>query len=369
MTNFWLIFVTGLTTGGLSCMAVQGGLLASAVADEKQGQGAAPAKTIALFLGAKIVAYTALGFLLGWLGTVVQLSVTTRGVIQALVAIFLIGTALRMLDVHPFFRVFAIQPPKALTRWLRRFSKDGANDHATPIFLGGLTVLIPCAITQAMMVLALSTGSPWQGALLMASFTLGTTPIFFGLAYLATKLGQTLQHRFTLATALLILALGLYSAEGALNILGSPISFATLKQRYSTSTAEVVAAVPPSQPTPEASVPTTPPSSKGTSISQTPTPPKETPKPQSAELTINVTDDDGYQPSNTQAPAETPLQITFVSEDVYSCASAIVFPALRMQLYLDQDDRQTIDIPLQKAGTILRYTCAMGMYSGRISFK
>lgn len=333
--NFWIIFLTGLTTGGLSCMAVQGGLLATAVVDEKRAQGATPAKTIALFLAAKIVAYTALGFLLGWLGTVVQLSVATRGIIQAVVAIFLIGTALRMLDVHPFFRIFAIQPPKALTRWLRRFSKDGADDHATPIFLGGLTVLIPCAITQAMMVLALSTGSPWQGALLMASFTLGTTPVFFGLAYLATKLGQTLQHRFTLATALLILLLGLYSVEGALNVLGSPISFAALQQRYTASADEVVGVVP---------------------------------QPTSGELTIQVVSN-GYQPSNAQAPADMPLKITFVAKDVFSCASAIVFPSLRKDLYLEQNDQQTIDIPAQKAGTTLRYTCAMGMYSGQISFK
>src|SRR5258708_14346561 len=29
--DLWVIFITGLTTGGLSCLAVQGGLLASAM--------------------------------------------------------------------------------------------------------------------------------------------------------------------------------------------------------------------------------------------------------------------------------------------------------------------------------------------------
>jgi sulfite exporter TauE/SafE len=350
VTNLWLIFVTGLTTGGLSCMAVQGGLLATAVADEKRAQGAAPAKTIGLFLAAKIVAYTALGFLLGWLGTVVQLSTTTRGVIQAAVAIFLIGTALRMLDVHPIFRIFAIQPPKALTRWLRRFSKDGADDHATPIFLGALTVLIPCGVTQAMMALALSTTSPWQGALLMASFTLGTTPVFFGLSYLATKLGQTLQHRFALVTAVLILGLGLYSIEGALNVLGSPISLAALRQSWSTSAETVVVATSAS------------PTNSETSPAASPT------EKQPMELTINVSDEGGYEPQSVKVPAETPLKLTFVSGEVFGCVSAIVFPSLKQSLYLDQNDRQTMDIPAQKAGTVLRYSCAMGMYTARINF-
>lgn len=69
-----IAFVTGLTTGGLSCLAVQGGLLASSIAHEVElsvGQQlprskkhsrnpAAPraSRPILLFLGAKLVAYT-----------------------------------------------------------------------------------------------------------------------------------------------------------------------------------------------------------------------------------------------------------------------------------------------------------------------
>src|SRR5574338_642173 len=77
-------FVTGLTTGGLSCLAVQGGLLASSLAHQieqdyleqsalqkkrgnkklqpqKRSNSALP---ILLFLAAKLVAYTLLGVLL-----------------------------------------------------------------------------------------------------------------------------------------------------------------------------------------------------------------------------------------------------------------------------------------------------------------
>lgn len=34
--NLLLIFLTGLTTGGLSCLAMQGGLLASVIANQKE---------------------------------------------------------------------------------------------------------------------------------------------------------------------------------------------------------------------------------------------------------------------------------------------------------------------------------------------
>lgn len=338
--NFWVIFLTGLTTGGLSCMAVQGGLLATAVADDAHARQML-AKTIGLFLTAKLVAYTALGFLLGWLGTVVQLSSITRGLLQLLVAIFLVGTALRMFDVHPLFRIFAIQPPKFLTRWLRRFSKDGEASAATPVFLGGLTVLIPCGVTQAMMALALSTSNPWQGALLMASFTFGTMPIFFTLSYLATKLGQTLQHRFNLVAAGLILVLGIYSLEGSLNVLGSPISYSVLKERV-TASADRAAE--------KASSPAT----------------ETTPQPSALTITVS---DSGYTPKLLKAPADTPLKLTLLSKNVFSCASAIVFPSLNKNVFLESNDSQTIALPAQKAGTTLRYACAMGMYTGTIAFK
>src|SRR6185369_11434520 len=88
MSQLIVAFVTGLTTGGLSCLAVQGGLLASSLAHQieqdyvehasqnktrKKSKVQTPthsnsALPIILFLMAKLVAYTLLGALLGWLG-------------------------------------------------------------------------------------------------------------------------------------------------------------------------------------------------------------------------------------------------------------------------------------------------------------
>jgi hypothetical protein len=80
MNPILIAFITGLTTGGLSCLVVQGGLLASSLAHQleqdmvEQSQGARDrrktrketihtfrphtALPIALFLGAKLVVYT-----------------------------------------------------------------------------------------------------------------------------------------------------------------------------------------------------------------------------------------------------------------------------------------------------------------------
>src|SRR5512145_3099124 len=234
-------FITGLTTGGLSCLAVQGGLLASSLVHQieqdfleqsthqtKRGKKSHPQKRsstalpILLFLVAKIVAYTLLGILLGWLGSFLTLSPLTRAFLMIAIGVFMVGNALRMFNVHPIFRYFSVEPPKFITRYIRRTSKG--TDTFTPLFLGALTVFIPCGVTQAMMAAALATGSPLTGAAMMFAFTLGTSPVFFIVAYLTTELGARLEKFFMRFVAAVVLVLGLVTLESGLNVMGSPLS-------------------------------------------------------------------------------------------------------------------------------------------------
>ena len=46
MAALWVAFITGITTGGLSCMAVQGGLLASSLANQIEKDLSIPSKKI-----------------------------------------------------------------------------------------------------------------------------------------------------------------------------------------------------------------------------------------------------------------------------------------------------------------------------------
>src|SRR5512137_1809321 len=98
MNPYMVAFITGLTTGGLSCLAVQGGLLASSIGRQLEqdiltqgGKGrkasVSPASqkshraiSILLFLVTKLISYTMLGFLLGALGSVLSLNSTVRAI-------------------------------------------------------------------------------------------------------------------------------------------------------------------------------------------------------------------------------------------------------------------------------------------------
>src|SRR3972149_1246268 len=171
MPTLWLIFTTGLITGGITCMAVQGGLLATTLAQRQAlvgSEGNSRTLPVLSFLAAKLLAYTILGALLGWLGSFFQLSVALQAFLLAAVAVFMVGTALNMLGVHPIFRYFVIAPPRFVTRIIRSRAKSA--DSFAPALLGLFTIFIPCGTTQAMMALAIGSGNPLYGAVILSAF-------------------------------------------------------------------------------------------------------------------------------------------------------------------------------------------------------
>jgi len=340
-------FITGLTTGGLSCLAVQGGLLASSLARQievdilnqpkgRKGQSRSipqtkPALPIALFLLAKLGAYTVLGALLGWLGSFLSLSPITRAILMIAIGVFMLGNALRMLNVHPIFRYFSIEPPKFITRYIRRTAKNGP-ELVTPLFLGALTVFIPCGVTQAMMGAALATGRAGMGAALMFAFTLGTSPVFFLVAYLTTKIGAKLESFFMRFVAVAVLVLGLVTLNSGLNLIGSPLSFENMTRgMFSPSPAQE------------------------TVVSE-------------GDLNLFV-ENQGYFPQTLRARSSVPVSLNLVTNQTYSCARDFVIPALGYYELLPDTGKVIVDIPAQAPGTRMFFTCSMGMYTGLIVFE
>ena len=340
-------FITGLTTGGLSCLAVQGGLLASSLARQievdllnqpkgRKGRSQSvpqtkPALSIALFLLAKLAVYTILGAVLGMLGSFLSLTPMMRAILMIAIGVFMIGNALRMLNVHPIFRYFSIEPPKFITRYIRRTAKNG-TELATPLFLGALTVFIPCGVTQAMMGAALATGRAGMGAALMFAFTLGTSPVFFFVAYLTTKIGARLESFFMRFVAVVVLILGLVTLNGGMNLIGSPFSFENVTRRLSSPSLEQTSAV-----------------SEG-------------------DLTLYV-ENQGYFPQTLRARSNELVSLNLVTNKTYSCARDFVIPALGYYELLPDTGKIVVDIPAQAPGTRMFFTCSMGMYTGLIVFE
>ncbi len=328
--NLWTIFLTGLLTGGLTCLAVQGGLLAATIAQREEEKLKDKLKKsgnvlpILAFLLTKLIAYTGLGFLLGWFGSLFQLSITTQIIMQVIVAIFMIGTALNIFNVHPVFRYFVIQPPKSLTRIVRNQSKN--KSLFAPALLGAFTVLIPCGTTQAMMALAIGSANPFVGAAILFLFVLGTSPLFFALGYFAFKLGETLHRRFMRFAALTLIILAMFNLNNALALTG--FSFPKFNMDSGGQTTS-------------------------NSIPQT-------------NVTIDILDT-GYTPNSINVKAGSNVTFTIKNDGAYGCAAAFTIPYFNYQKIMRVGTEDTIALRMPDKPTQIPFMCSMGMYRGVIN--
>jgi uncharacterized protein len=129
MDQIILALLTGLTTGGVSCLAVQGGLLTSGMAAQTMNQTdthqpLTRTQYLLLFLLAKIVGLTVLGFILGSVGSLFQISLSFQAGLQILLGLFMLATVGNVLRIHPLFRYVVIQPPRFVFRFYGGIQKQ-----------------------------------------------------------------------------------------------------------------------------------------------------------------------------------------------------------------------------------------------------
>lgn len=331
MPNLWVIFLTGLFAGGLTCMAVQGGLLATAIAQENPLDKKSTAVPIIFFLVSKFIAYALLGAGLGFLGSIFYLSLTAQLFLQLSVVIFMIGTALNLLQVHPIFRYFAVVPPRFLQRVVRKQSKS--HSLFAPVALGFFTVFIPCGTTQAMMALAMGTGSPLFGAAILSAFVLGTSPLFFVLGLSMEKARGILGDHFNKATAGILIGLALLNGNGMLAVSGSPFTVTKLWHAFYCTVSicddgDVLAAVAPV-----------------------------------TKITVGIKPR-GYTVDNSVIKAGAPITLTLVNTDANGCTQAFTIPRLGIRTVVRPGEREVIQFTAPEKPGELAFTCSMGMFGG-----
>lgn len=346
-TNLITIFFTGLLTGGLTCMAVQGGLLAATLAQRQEDklkenlQHTGQAFPILSFLIAKLIAYTVLGFFLGWLGSFFQLSITTQVILQIAVSIFMIGTALNILHTHPVFRYFVIQPPKFLTRIIRNQTKS--KDVFAPALLGAFTIFIPCGTTQAMMALSIASSKPILGSVILFTFVLGTSPIFFILSYVATRVGALMQHKFMKLASLGIMALALFNINTAIKLSGSTVSTETVWNEFYCTVLTFCR------------------EDRNNVLSAY----VQVKKPVQEE-TITISNV-GYTPANFTVKAGSEVKLHLKNNGGGGCAQAFTIPKLGLQTVVTPGNTVDLSFTAPDEPGQIAFMCSMGMYRGTIN--
>lgn len=170
----------------------------------------------------RLASYMAAGAIAGALGATPALllgSARFQAILFALGALVLVLTGLRIAGV-PFLRDTA--PSPSAPWWAR--ARDAAKRIGSPdtagkrVLLGALWGWAPCALVYSALPLALVSGSPAAGALVMLAFGLGTLPALAGAGWLASR-GQALLPA-PLARRAVGLAIVLLAVAGILQALG-----------------------------------------------------------------------------------------------------------------------------------------------------
>ncbi|OLZ50183.1 sulfite exporter TauE/SafE family protein [Amycolatopsis keratiniphila] len=351
--NLAAVLVTGLFAGGVSCAAVQGGLLTGLITRQKAATAspAAPARRarseqevdqpgwraqlgddlapVGGFLAGKLVSHTLLGALLGAVGGAVELSVGARTWLQIGAGLLIIVFGLAQLGV-PGFRRVVVEPPISWMKIVRNRARSQAA--LAPALLGLATVLIPCGVTLSVEALALTSGSALAGAATMAVFVLGTGPLFAILGYAARKAATAWQGRLALVTGLVVLAMGFYTLNGGLELAGSPLAASRIAQAVGGSDAGADTAAASTV---------------------------------DGKQTVAITARTGsYSPENVQAKSGVPTTLVIKSEGAQGCVRSFVI--LDEQKILPVKGETRIDLGVLQPGR-LDYACSMGMYTGAIT--
>ena len=323
----------GLAAGVSTCAALVGGLVLGLSASFQSGRpagqgGAAAMRPAAVFVAGRIAGYAVFGAVLGAIGASVAMPPQLTAILMVTVAVVMIILGTRLTGLSPRVAGWSPTLPMGLGRRLGLGDgQAGAYSDWRAAVLGAATFFLPCGFTQAVQIYALSTGSPLFAAALLATFAIGTAPGLLALAGLPVVVSG--RARPTLMRLVGVVVIGFALLNGTAGLRLSGISIPAL--------VGVASAAPL-------------PGTLGSDGVQS--------------ITTHQ-DANGYSPANVVVYAGYPVHWTMQSSDTSTCAASLVVPGagIRMRLALGAN---AIELPALPAGT-LSYTCAMGMYGGKIT--
>jgi sulfite exporter TauE/SafE/plastocyanin domain-containing protein/copper chaperone CopZ len=324
----------GLAAGVSTCMALVGGLVlglsAAYSARRPAGQNAAALMRPALvFVGGRIAGYVVFGAALGAVGASVTMPPQVTAALMIAVAIVMLLLGARLTGLSPRVAGWSPTLPMGLGS---RLGLNGTGDATAysdtrAATLGALSFFLPCGFTQAIQIFALSTGSPLFGAALLGTFAIGTAPGLLALAGLPIVIPSRAKPTLMRLVGVVVIGFALLNGSAGITLSGftmpSLVGFANAAPLPGTLGTDGVQAITTYQ------------------------------------------DADGYSPANVVIYAGYPTRWTVESSTTATCAASLWIPDLDIRARLNKG-ANSFELPPLRAGTVT-YTCAMGMYSARIT--
>ncbi len=206
-------FIIGLVASVSSCLAVVGGLVLSLSATVSQ-DSVSDVKPMILFHAGRLASFAVLGGVLGAIGSAIGISFTVTAILGIVASAVMIVLGLNLVGL---FKRNVIALPACFFNFFRKV------EHKTiaPLLVGVGTFFLPCGFTQAMQVVALSSGSFLSGMLIMTAFALGTLPMLAFLSFGSASFAQS-KHAplFFKSTGVVVIGLGAFALLAGLAGLG-----------------------------------------------------------------------------------------------------------------------------------------------------
>lgn len=153
----------------------------------------------------RLTTYVVLGALAGLVGSAIDIA-GSLGNVQRIATVIAAATILAIAIV-PLVRKPRGPSRSPFTAALVRIRPRTAAKRAWVI--GTLTGLLPCGWLWAFVVMAAGTASPVAGAVVMATFWVGTAPAMIGLVRFAGPVVAAMRARMPVLTAIVLVMLGL----------------------------------------------------------------------------------------------------------------------------------------------------------------
>jgi sulfite exporter TauE/SafE len=190
----------------------------------------------ALYGAGKTFSYAVIGAGFGALGAVLTITPFMRGVVAVVSGVYLVLWGIRMLKLFSGMTWLNWAFPRSVMRGVQ----TGMRRQPRPLVIGlSSGFLLGCGALQAMYVMAAGTGSPREGAVLLALFGLGTLGPLLGFGFFAHLLSRRVLSELLRVSGLLVLVMGLMMADRGLRLTESGFDFATLRNRWQSLTHEL----------------------------------------------------------------------------------------------------------------------------------
>lgn len=343
--NLLAVLAIGLTAGISTCMALVGGLVlgSSARYAEKHPMATGMQKfTPHIYFNiGRIASYFVLGGVIGWLGSIFQLSLSVLGMLTIAVGFVMLILGGQLIDVFPRLKKISFTLPKGISEALGIHQKANQEySHKNSMVAGAMTFFLPCGFTQAMQLFAMSTGSPLQGALTLGVFAIGTAPGLLGVGGLSSLVKGQGAKMFFKTAGVVVIMLSLFNIKNGFNLAGGLPNIPR------------IVAVLAAQPGDTWDTIDSRAKAKATDG-------KTVDGQQIIEMTQNSR---GYSPNSFTIQKGVPVKWIINSTDPNGCASSLVSQQLGVRTTLKRGENIIEFIP-KEIGKI-RFMCSMGMFTG-----